>query len=144
MKPGEIYIVTTTRKERELERKAREKAEALGLKFVPRKGKSLDSLFNEYGAKAICVVAAGAPVVRTRAGKLFFHEGTSGRRIKTETPDPLARAMGLEGGEKILDCTLGLACDALVAAAHAGDGGEVVGLERNLLLHTLVSDGLRE
>ncbi|MFH1538674.1 MAG: class I SAM-dependent methyltransferase, partial [bacterium] len=42
------------------------------------------------------------------------------------------------------DCTLGLACDALVAAAHAGDGGEVVGLERNLLLHTLVSDGLRE
>lgn len=143
MASHEAYIVTTTRKERELEREARARADALGLEFAPRKGKSFDSLFNEYAAKAIYVVTTGAPVVRTRGGKLFFHENTSGRRLKTDTPDPLVRATGLGPGDRVLDCTLGLACDALVVASQIG-GGEVVGLESNLLLHALASEGLRE
>lgn len=42
----------------------------------------------------------------------------------------------------MLDCTLGLASDALVAAWAVGSAGRVVGLEKSLALFALVSTGL--
>ena len=55
--------------------------------------------------------------------------------------DPLVKAAGLKRGDHVLDATLGLAGDALVAA-HA-TSAQVVGLEANPVLAAFVSASLR-
>lgn len=57
--------------------------------------------------------------------------------------DPMVEAMGLSGGEQVLDATLGLASDALVAAFAAGPAGWVTGVEKVAALAVLVREGLR-
>jgi hypothetical protein len=51
-------------------------------------------------------------------------------------------AAGLGAGDAVLDCTLGLGADALVAAAAVGPGGRVLGLEASRLLAAWVAEGL--
>ena len=52
-------------------------------------------------------------------------------------PDHLVRALDLRPGLRVLDCTLGLASDAAVAACVVGPSGAVVGPEASLLLYFL-------
>ncbi|MEW6203605.1 MAG: class I SAM-dependent methyltransferase, partial [bacterium] len=103
---------------------------------------SYERLFREHGAKAVLIITDEAPFIHTKKGKIFFHENTAGRRTKNpEHRDPLIRIIEPNPNDTILDCTLGLACDALVAASSLTDGC-VVGLELNPLLEYLVRDGL--
>jgi len=136
-------IVTTPRKRTDLEERARTTAELLKFPFVPRNERSYETLRRESGVKAILVVADEAPFVQTPKGRLFFHENTAGKRTKDrQKPDPLVRIMELQPDDAVLDCTIGLACDALVVAASLKDG-KVVGVEVNPLLEYLVREGLR-
>jgi 16S rRNA (guanine1516-N2)-methyltransferase len=57
--------------------------------------------------------------------------------------EALVRVGALAAGERVLDCTLGLAQDARVAARLVGPKGVVVGLEVSLPLAMLASEGLR-
>jgi 16S rRNA (guanine1516-N2)-methyltransferase len=57
--------------------------------------------------------------------------------------EALVRVGALSAGERILDCTLGLAQDARVAARLVGPQGAVVGLEASLPLAMLAAEGLR-
>jgi 16S rRNA (guanine1516-N2)-methyltransferase len=57
--------------------------------------------------------------------------------------DPMLEAAGLRPGDEVLDATLGLGADALVAAAACGPGGRVVGLEASPTLAAWVAEGLR-
>lgn len=57
--------------------------------------------------------------------------------------EALVRVGGLVAGEHVLDCTLGLAQDARVAARLVGPQGRVVGLEASLPLAMLAAEGLR-
>jgi 16S rRNA G966 N2-methylase RsmD len=77
--------------------------------------------------------------------EFFFHPGLAGLRIDRLSQggvDRMVEAMSLEPGDRVLDCTLGLGTDAIVAAYSAGGTGEVVGLESSLLLACLVEEGL--
>lgn len=60
-----------------------------------------------------------------------------------ELPDYFAVATQLFPGQHYLDCTLGLGADALIASHLVGKTGRVVGLEASLLLHFVVSRGLK-
>src|SRR5256885_973796 len=66
--------------------------------------------------------------------------GCTGRARRGE-PDPLLTAAGLRPGETVLDATLGLGGDALLAA-HA-TGTKVIGLEIDPLLGAFTQAGLR-
>ncbi len=48
----------------------------------------------------------------------------------------------LEDGDRILDCTVGLGADALVAATAVGPRGRVIGLESSAALAAWVGEGL--
>ena len=50
--------------------------------------------------------------------------------------------MGLQPGMQVLDCTLGLGADAIVASFAVGDGGSVTGLEASPLIAAVVGYGL--
>ena len=56
--------------------------------------------------------------------------------------EALVRVGGLALGERVLDCTLGLAQDARVAARLVGQRGQLVGLEVSLPLAMLAAEGL--
>ncbi|MGB8929791.1 MAG: class I SAM-dependent methyltransferase, partial [Anaeromyxobacteraceae bacterium] len=49
---------------------------------------------------------------------------------------------GIRPGDAVLDCTLGLGADALVAAVAAGAAGRVVGIEGSVPLAAWVGEGL--
>jgi len=55
----------------------------------------------------------------------------------------MVTAMGLRRGDRVLDCTLGLASDAIVASAAVGEEGRVEGLEAVLPVFLVVRDGLQ-
>jgi hypothetical protein len=105
---------------------------------------------------------ADALLVVSRAGALLWADGAearwsagmgflrarralarlAGRDDPTER-DPFLDACALRPGDAVLDATLGLGADALVAAAAVGPEGRVVGLEASRALAAWVAEGLR-
>ena len=134
-------VVTTSRKPTgEEEAQALALARELGVPYIPRRG-SLQDL----GAPAVLVVTRERLVVQTEAGEIFFHPGMARprvRQLERGHPDVMVEAMGLRPGDAVLDCTLGLGSDAIVASFVAGERGRVVGLEAVPVLAALVRWGL--
>jgi hypothetical protein len=64
-------------------------------------------------------------------------------RLAEGEPDTFVRMAELSKGDSVLDCTLGLAQDALVASLAVGPQGRVVGVEKRLPLYALISAGLK-
>jgi len=56
----------------------------------------------------------------------------------------MLEAMGLGQGDRVLDCTLGMGSDAIVAAWVVGPSGKVVGIESSPALAEIVRAGLRD
>ena len=86
----------------------------------------------------------GGLVAESARGRLTFHQGTAAKRLRALRhggTDPLIRAGGLRPGDRVLDATLGLGRDSLVAAWALGPGGAVLGVEADLVLAVLAADG---
>jgi len=127
---------------------AREAAARHALPFLPREGRSLAAAAAGAGAEALLVLS--------RRGATLFLDGAERRwdpgmgvlrarrrlRGERDTRDPFLEAADLRPGEAVLDCTLGLAADALVAAVAVGEAGRVVGLESSPALALLAAEGL--
>jgi len=98
-------------------------------------------------ARAVIVFGNHRVELWDEQGHTAFHEGLAGLRLARyaggDRTDPLVRAADFRPGESVLDATLGLAQDALVAARAVGPGGRVLGIERSAALHALVDSGLR-
>lgn len=125
---------------------AEEIAKKLRIPLVQRSEKSLEELRKEYQVSNIVVATAKGPVVYTPGGEYFFHLSMADLRIKNienGNPDHMLTAMQLTGGMSVLDCTLGLASDALVASYFVGKAGEVVGLESSPIIHFIAEWGLK-
>lgn len=125
---------------------ARTRALEWGLPFLPRRRTaSLKPLLER--AEALLIFSDEEVVLFDGEGKLTFHPGLAHLRIKQMDggihPDHLLQVARLEPGESVLDCTLGLGQDALVAARAVGPAGRVVGLEKSFALYAVISEGLR-
>ena len=78
-------------------------------------------------------------------GEFFFHPGLAVLRIKeiiSGKTDQMIKSLDLGPGDTLLDCTLGLGIDAIVASHVAGTRGRVVGLEASPVVACLVKYGL--
>ena len=141
------FIVTTTRKPTlATETLATELAEQLGGKFVQRENFSFDALKQTHGAENILLVKKSSLSIVTAAGEIFFHPNTAHLRIKNlrgGEGDRLIDALKISAGSTVLDCTLGLGSDAIVASFVAGESGSVVALEVNPLLAEVVRRGMK-
>ncbi|MDR3563526.1 MAG: class I SAM-dependent methyltransferase [Negativicutes bacterium] len=107
---------------------------------------SLDAMRGEYGIDTLLVVTKKGPVVYTPGGEYFFHLNMAELRInnlRNGKPDHMISAMGLKPGMTVLDCTLGLATDAIVASFVAGEGGAVLGLESSPIIAAITGLGLQ-
>lgn len=142
---AELAVTVSGRASEETHALARARAAHWGVPFLPRKRMGpLAPLF--LVARTLLVFSDEEAVLHDPEGKLAFHPGLAHLRIKQMDggihPDHLLQVSRLEPGEAVLDCTLGLGQDALVAARAVGPTGRVVGLEKSFPLYTVISEGL--
>ena len=79
-------------------------------------------------------------------GMLLYHPGLGKVRwqrvVQRHEKDNFLTAMDIRSGQHVLDCTVGLAADALLASQAVGTNGKVIGLEASLPLWFLSSRGI--
>ncbi|MZP28586.1 class I SAM-dependent methyltransferase [Heliobacterium undosum] len=142
----ELLVTTVHKSTPVLEERARALAAELGADFVPREGKSAERLTREAGDNGLLIVEKNNLTLYQGEETFFFHPNMAVLRIqalKKGQRDPLVHALDIRSGDRILDCTLGLGADALVAAFAAGDEGAVTGIEHNRLIALIVREGLQ-
>ncbi len=139
-------IVTTGHKVKDASiQLAQETAVRLGLPFVRRGTASIEELKKAYQVDFVLVAKKGGLRLQTPEGELFFHPNMAHLRVKNlrlGQLDHMVEAMGLQLGMKVLDCTLGLGADAIVASFAVGIEGGVTGLENSPLIAAVVGYGL--
>jgi hypothetical protein len=135
------------------EAEARAAAARHGLAYLPRGRRAARELAREAGADALLVLSARAAILSAGGEERRWSPGMGALRAKRlrrglalhdpTARDPFLDAAGLREGDLVLDCTVGLGADALVAATAVGPGGRVVGLESSPALAAWVAEGLR-
>lgn len=140
-------IVTTGVKAREKAvRTAKEIAQLWQLSYIERERKSLTAMRDEYGAGYILISRADGLFLDMPDGtEFFFHTSMAHLRVKNirlGRGDKLLEAMELHSGMSVLDCTLGLGSDAIVASFASGSEGKVTALEKSPLIAAVISHGL--
>ena len=125
---------------------AKDMAARLGVAYLDRPhNQVLEEFMAAKALAAVIVLEKDGPRIHSEQGTFAYHPGMAEIRVQQllrGAPDHLVQALDLRSGAKVLDCTLGLASDAAVAACVAGPTGRVVGLEASLLLHFAVQYGL--
>ena len=125
---------------------ARETAQRLAIPFAPRGDASIEEICEAYDADFVLVAKRGLLTLQTRAGELAFHSNMAHLRLKNirfgDGRDRMAEAMGLARGMDVLDCTLGLGADAIVASFVVGEEGSVTGIESSPLVAAVTGYGL--
>lgn len=125
---------------------ATEIANQLDSIYVTREGNSLEALKANYQVDVIIVITKKGLIAHTPSGEFFFHLSMADLRIKNlinGKHDHMVSAMDLKSGMSVLDCTLGLASDAVVASYLTGTSGNVVGLEASPIISLLAAYGLK-
>ena len=150
-----VVVTTPLRPSPEEEREAREAAARHGLPYAPRGRGALETVLAATGAGAALVLSSRAALLATAAASQRWSAGMGllrmrrtlahlgGRPVSPTDRDPFLEAAGIRPGDEVLDATLGLGADALVAAAACGPGGRVVALEGSRPLAAWVAEGLR-
>ena len=142
----DLIVTTIHSPSQAVEELALQIASVLQIPFVHRERFSLIALRNNYQIDNIVVVTKNGPVVHTLGGEYFFHLNMAELRIKNiinGKHDHMVAAMMLTAGMSVLDCTLGLATDAVVASFVVGQTGKVVGLESSPIIAFIANYGLQ-
>ncbi|MFY0520967.1 class I SAM-dependent methyltransferase [Lysinibacillus sp. UGB7] len=119
----------------------------LNISFEPRKKRSVRKISHEIQANVIVAGKNRYDYYAFEASEpFFFHPNSAAFRLKRvargET-DPFLEAMQLITGDSVLDCTLGLAADAMLAAYTVGGAGRVIGTEANPNIAFIVEQGMQ-
>lgn len=122
-------------------------AKELGIQYMNRKTDSIDDLHKKYQTDVLVVGKNRLQLFKQGMKEPFFFHPNSAmfrvkRLLKGQT-DPLIEATKLEQGNTVLDCTLGLGSDSIVASFVAGDNGKVTGLEAHRIIAYIVKHGLQ-
>lgn len=120
-------------------------ADLLGCTAVERRKRTIEHI--QEMEQADVVVAAKKRLEYYPIGTsdpFFFHPSSAAFRTKRQLEeDPFLAATGLSEGDSLLDCTLGMASDAIMAAVMAGSAGRVVGCESQPVIGLVVKEGLQ-
>lgn len=142
----ELLVTTIQSPSYTVEQLAQQISTTLQIPFIPRDRQSLTAMKNSYQVENVVVVTKEGPVVHTLGGEYFFHLSMAELRIKNlinGKNDHMIAAMSLTTGMSVLDCTLGLATDAIVASFIVGHTGKVVGIEASSIIAFIANYGLQ-
>ena len=141
-------MAITTGKYGHFAKEAQILAEYYNLPFIERNNKGIDKLLNFYNLKSLLVLTEDGLAAYSlgQKEKLRFHPGMSVPRMRLARAgqqEPLLMAIEPKAGMRVLDCTLGLASDAISIALAIGDNGRVDGLEASRAIYIITDYGLR-
>ena len=142
------FAVTCNKNEKKyLKAQARDWARQLQVPYVNRYDNgSLDRMLEDFQLDALLIATRKGPQIYSREGMLRYHPGLGKVRwqrvVQRGETDNFLTAMNICPGQRVLDCTVGLAADALLASYAAGETGTVIGLEASLPLWFLTSCGI--
>jgi 16S rRNA (guanine1516-N2)-methyltransferase len=126
---------------------ARSLALSLGLPYVEREGSSLAHLFQRADQAEVILVSKQGWRYEDRSGSRFsFHPNLSTLRVKQLIKggsDSLVSSSGMQPGDEVLDCTLGMGADAIVSSFVVGKRGKVLALESQPVVAAIVRQGLQ-
>jgi hypothetical protein len=141
-----MEVVTTTDKKPTPE--MIEDAEKLAKKFntihIHRRHNTINQIKKRYNRNVLVVNRDLTLTLHTLKGqKLFFHPGLFKIRLLNYIAtgnEAMIKAMNLKRGDTVLDCNLGLAQDALLAAFVSQN--TIVGVEKDPVIFEIVKRGL--
>ena len=143
-----IPMAITTGKYGHFAKEAQDLADYYNLPFIERNNKGIDKLLQLHDLKALLVLTEDGLAAYSlgQKEKLRFHPGMAVPRMrlaKVGQQEPLLKAIEPQEGMRVLDCTLGLASDALTVALAIGEEGRVFGLEASPAIYIITDYGLR-
>lgn len=143
-----MIVTTAGRTNEEMIVKAQSVAQELHVPYVRRNKEAVKDLQEQEEADVL-VVGKNRLEIHLKGGSepIFFHPNSSmfrAKRVMGGEADPFLEAVQLEAGMSLLDCTVGLASDSIIASLATGEKGRIVGLEGNRFLAYLVKHGLQE
>ena len=132
--PIPLAVTTSVRPSPTIEAQARAYAAELQAPFVSRFGLSLPGVHAQADAERLLIAGADHLRLRDRATgtEYFFHPNlfqVRASNVLRGAPDHFLEATQIAPGDTLLDCTLGFASEASLAALIAGETGQVTGLE---------------
>lgn len=141
-------IALTTGKYGLMQEQAQQLAVYYGVEYIERRNKGINKLMEMHDLLNLLVLSAEGLTAYAYGceEKLRFHPGMAVPRLKLAKDgqrEPLLRAVDPFAGMRILDCTLGLASDAVTLALYVGENGHVTGLEAAKALYMVTDYGLK-
>jgi hypothetical protein len=144
-----IFMIVTTagKNANRVNHKAVQVADSLGGLFIERGGQSIASLIDLYNNHVLMI---GVDKIsfhpKDGSSAFFFHPNSSMFRVKQllrGERDSFIEAAKLKKGMSLLDCTLGLGSDSIVASLVTGEEGKVTGIESSTAISFVVQSGLK-
>ncbi len=141
-----MLVTTTPRPDERLLEQAARLAEELAARRVDRSKHTLAALMKQSGDPYMLVAGReGLRLADCSGGEWFFHPSMATVRVKrllAGSGDAMLAAAGVRPGDTVVDCTMGLATDAIVFAHAVGPSGRVTALESEPLPYVLAREGL--
>ncbi|MED1741032.1 class I SAM-dependent methyltransferase [Bacillus swezeyi] len=141
-----MIITTSYRPSEETVFRAKNISRTLNGRFSERRKRPIYQIQQTEQDQVLVVGKERFELYFTDGEKFFFHPNSAmfrAKRFLKGEADPFIEAAQIEPGDKVLDCTLGLGSDAIIASLAAGDEGTVRGIEKSPLLAFLVKTGLQ-
>jgi len=142
-----MIVTTGSKPSAEMIAQAKSLADELGGRYVHRRAQTLRGIARGSGDDRLLVVTPeGLRYYEGEEPPLFFHPSMAFvrvKRLRRGERDPLVDVSGVRPGDAVLDCTAGLASDAIVFSYAAGAAGSVTAFESEPVLAAVVRDGLR-
>lgn len=128
-----FLVTTAVNPPPELVAQAQALSSELRAAYAPRRNITISALFRETCADRLLIVERNRLHLLDSSGLEYaFHPNLAlvrGLNLLRGERDLFAEATALREGESFLDCTLGFASEATLAALLVGEQGRVVGLE---------------
>ncbi|SMB95098.1 Putative SAM-dependent methyltransferase [Desulfonispora thiosulfatigenes DSM 11270] len=140
-------VVTTTKPREHLIEIARLISEEINIPYLVKGNLSMAKFMETNNLTDVIAVREDRIQIISENGEFFFHPGLAIPRIKNYKKtryDTMIEAMQLQPSDVLLDCTLGLANDAIVANFILKDKGELVGIESSPLIYAITKWGLKK
>ncbi|MGM9987442.1 MAG: class I SAM-dependent methyltransferase [Bacillaceae bacterium] len=143
-----MIVTTAGRTDEETIQYAKEVAIELNCIYKERRKVSIPHMQETY-QEDILVVGRNRLQLYPKGNQppFFFHPNSATFRVKRLMDgkhDPIIETAGLRSGMRLLDCTLGLASDSIVASYVVGETGCVTGIEHNRYVAYLAKQGLQQ
>ncbi|MGR5985662.1 class I SAM-dependent methyltransferase [Bacillus cytotoxicus] len=143
-----MIVTTAGRTNREMTVYAKEVAKELQCPFAMRDELSVHQLHKQFEDDVLVVGKNRLAIYPNGTDESFFFHPNSAmfrvKRLMRGEQDPFVQVAKLEKGMTVLDCTLGMASDSIVASYIVGKEGAVTGIEGNRYMAYIMDKGLKQ